>query len=111
MRTPPKETLRKNLKMLMDKAEMDAKQLSQLSGISLRMVNYVLSGERGATVETAEKLAEPFKISGWQLIMPTLEKDISNNGHLQKLIENYQKADAQGKSLIEAIAAREAAGR
>jgi transcriptional regulator with XRE-family HTH domain len=102
------ETLVSNLKRLMDMCEWDAKELEKRSGVTSRMIRYILGMDRCPSIEVAEKLANAFGLTGWQLIMPQLMGDIKQMRHIEALIDNWNKADPDGKLFIEDAAKREA---
>lgn len=102
------ETLIKNTKLLMRIHEMDEKALSKKSGVSLRMVYYVLSGERKPTIDIADKLASALGVTGWQLILPSLTETLAKNSRLNKLIDDYSKCSKESQDYIFHVAEREA---
>lgn len=102
------ETLVNNLKRLMELCEWEIKDLEKKSGVTARMIRYILSGERCPSIEIADKLAAAFNLTGWQLIMPQLMGDIKQMRHIEALIDNWNKADPDGKTFIEDAAKREA---
>lgn len=102
------ETLIRNLRFLMKQREWKAAQLSEKSGVSGRMINYILNRERSCTIEIADALAKPFGISGWHLLMPNLREDLLRNGSLERLIQAYAQSEPDGRDLILAVAEREA---
>lgn len=104
----PQETMIINLKMLMERTKMTTKQIALKSGISSRMIDYILSGERGATIETAEKIANVFGLTGWQLIMPSLPYDVAKSGALDQLIKDFSHCETVSQKYISSVAQREA---
>lgn len=107
-RPKPKETLAKNLKMLLDETGMKVPALAKASGVSERMILYILSEERTATIETANDLAAVFHLDGWSLLMPDLKADLMKNGRLAKLVKNYFTASKEGREYIDHVAEKEA---
>lgn len=103
----PAETLVINLKMLMRETNINTETLSRMSGVSKRGIDYILSGERKASVEIAGKLAEAFGLNAWQLIMPSLQYDIAKPGVLDKLIENYSNCPPTSREYISHVAQRD----
>lgn len=94
--------------MLMRHYEIDEKTLSQKSGVSLRMIYYVLNGERKPTIEIADKIASAFNITGWQLILPNLTDDLIKSGKLDKLMADYAHCSKESQEYIFHVAEREA---
>lgn len=111
MKTPPAETLVINLKMLMTKTNTSSADLSKRSGVSKRMIDYILNGDRKPSVELAGDLAEAFGLTGWQLIMPSLPYDLAKDGTLDKLIKDYTHCAQTSQDYISHVAEREAVYR
>lgn len=106
-----KETQRNlinNLVTLMDARGWTAKELSEASGVSKRMVAYIVSGERAPSISIADDLAKAFGLEGWHLIMPNLTRDILTSSAFSELLKNYTQATDEGRDLINKIADREA---
>lgn len=108
MKTPPAQTLVTNLKMLMAKTKINSAELSAKSHVSKRMIDYILNGDRKASVELAGELAEAFGLDGWQLIMPSLPYDLAKNGTLDKLIQDFVHCGHASQDYITHVAEREA---
>lgn len=107
----PSETLAANLAMLVELIPEKKKPLDWLakkSGISKRMIQYILKCERTATVNTADQLAEPFGLTGWQLITPGLRADLVKNGRLERLVQNFYRSSEEGRDYISRVAEQEA---
>lgn len=102
------KSLVENLNHLMDSTGLNARQISERSGISPRAVAYYISGERVPDIEMAEKLAKVFGLEGWHLIMPNLPDDLKEHKRLRSLLENYNVASKEGKDHITMVAEREA---
>jgi len=83
-------------------------ELSKKSGVSPRMIAYILSKERAPSIEVTDALASAFGLTGWQIIMPNLSVEAIRNGKLEKLINDYSRSSDSGKELIETIADHEA---
>lgn len=108
MKITPAETLVINLKMLLSITKITTGELALKSGVSKRMIDYILSGERKPSVEVAGQLAEGFGLTGWQLIMPSLPYDIAKNGILDKLIKDFIHCDTTSQDYISHVAQRDA---
>jgi transcriptional regulator with XRE-family HTH domain len=98
-----RDTLARNLRVLMDAKGWTQVQLAQQSGVSQRQVSNILSGATGCSVEHADALARAFGLQGWHLIMPTLPRDITN-GAISTLIERYAASSADGRKAIDRVA-------
>lgn len=101
------ETLISNLVLLMQRHGYSVRDIAGKSGLSGRMVRYVLNGERLPTIETAEQLARCFNLSGWQLIMPSLMDYDGDLSSLSALINDYLRSDDEGRQFISSAAKRE----
>jgi len=108
MNNKPADTLVINLKMLMFKLNISSAQLAEKSGVSKRMIDYILSGERKASVEVAGEIASGLGLTAWQLIMPSLSYDIAKDGTLEKLVNNFAHCSNTSQDFIFQVAAREA---
>ena len=105
------DTFIKNLAFLMNKTDMKPAGLARKSGVSPRMVAYVLSRERVPSIDIAGALAAAFGLTGWQLLAPFLIKDLEESGNLEKLITNYCDASKEGRDYISHVAEKEASYR
>ena len=101
------ETLARNLEHLMDISGMNKPALSRKSGVSERMIAYILKGEKTSTIETAQRLAEVFGLEGWHLIMPNLPHDLEHSKRFNKLVQRYLNSSEDGKTMIDMVAERE----
>jgi transcriptional regulator with XRE-family HTH domain len=108
MKQMPAQTLVHNLNMLLNKTNISISELSRRSGVTGRMIHYILNGERTPSVDIAGKLAGAFGLTGWQLIMPSLPYDLAKTGELDKLIENYSHCDTTTQSYVNQVMMREA---
>lgn len=107
-RRNPAETFTRNLKMLLMETGMDLDTLVKKSGVSKRMIQYILSGEKKPTIERADAIAGAFKLDGWVMLMPDLRADLLKNGHLRELIKHYSEASEDGRNYICHVAEKEA---
>lgn len=110
MQTRPKtqETLAYNLFRLMESENMELETLAKKSGVSSRMIRFILKQQRVPSIEITDKLAEAFGLTGWQLIMPNLMGNLSEIKHIDSLLRDWLKADQDGRKFIESAAHREA---
>jgi len=102
------ETLSKNLSTLLAETGMTRQELSKKSGVSLRMVGYILTQERKASIDVAEDIAHAFGLTGWQIIMPGLKSRLARSGGLDRLIGNYNQTTDTGREYIDRVAEHEA---
>lgn len=105
--TTPVDTLAKNLKMLMAYRKLRKKELAHASGLSERMIGYILSGEKAATIQTVGDLSKALKVPYWCLILPGLTAELAG-AKIEKLIQHYSVASVEARHYIDQIADREA---
>jgi transcriptional regulator with XRE-family HTH domain len=103
-----KVVLSNNIRVLMKEFPVSKAALSRKSGVSVRMIGYVLAKEKTATVDIVEQLAGAFGLAGWQLLIPNLTVELAKNGKLGKLIDNYARSSSDGRVYIERVAEKEA---
>lgn len=82
--------------------------LAKKSGVSKRMIQYLLKCEKTATIDLIDALAQPFGLTGWQLIMPNLSEDLLKDGTLERLVENFSRSSTEGRDYISRVAEQEA---
>lgn len=107
-RTSTPETLASNIREMMRATGMTKADVAKKSGVSERMIGYILSKERSPTVDVAEALGRAFGLSGWQMIMPDLPVQLAKNGLLERLVKNYSSISEEGREYINRVAEREA---
>jgi transcriptional regulator with XRE-family HTH domain len=103
-RPPPRKTLARNLRLLMDAAGMKAPEVARLSGVDAKTVNNMLHGRFDPRPEKADQVAQVFGLNGWQLLIPDLPADMLRNGHIEQLIANYVSASPDGRDSIIRVA-------
>lgn len=102
-----RETLVTNLRALMTAAKIGKDNRAKKSGVSERMIGYILSKQKTPTIDVAESLAKPFGLTGWQLLMPNLPVELAKDGRLEKLIDNFANASDTAQQYIFQVAERE----
>lgn len=100
----PRKTLARNLRLLMDASGMKAPEVAKRSGVDPKTVNNMVHGRYDPRPEKADQVAQVFGLSGWQLLVPDLPADMVGNGKLERLIENYVSAGAEGRDSITRVA-------
>ena len=103
-----RHNLAENLRYLMIRGGLTEKALETKCGVAQKTINNALNGRVGSSVDTVDKLAACFGLNGWQLISPTLVRDIESGGTIAKLVSNYLLASVEGQTHIVRIAEREA---
>jgi transcriptional regulator with XRE-family HTH domain len=102
-RPATRETLARNLQMLMEVRGWTQTSLAQKSGVSQRQISNILNAKTGCSVEHADALAKAFGLHGWHLIMPSLPEDLVN-GALSRLLDNYLASSTEGRAAIDHLA-------
>lgn len=85
--TDSREQLAINLKKLMDKHGYSAREVERRSGVSARMIGYILKQERGASVEIVESIARAFRTTTAVLISNLSDLDIEHLSLLEGLTD------------------------
>lgn len=104
----PVEIIVENLRLLMRATSIKKKQLAQKSGVSERMIGYILAKEKTPTVDVTDAIAKAFGLEGWQLMIPGVKADLAKSGKLSKLMHNYAIASDNGREYIDRVAEQEA---
>ena len=106
-----KETLAANVQALMNATGTSQEALANKSGVSKRMIAYVLKKERKATVEVVESLGKAFNLASWQMLIPNLQTELAKSGKLADLVKNYSNSSEDARIYIDQVAAREASAK
>ena len=102
------KTLSRNLDRLIHKSGLSVREVAEKAGVSSRQISYILKHERTPTIEMVEKIAQVFKLSGWQLMLPNLDTALAFNGRLNKLIDDFAHSSPEGRDYIIHVAEKEA---
>jgi hypothetical protein len=81
----------------MDWSEHD---LAKKSGVSQKAINNLLNRTTGCTITTAEKLARPFGLTGWQLMLEDIPADDAFASTLSQLVVKFLHTDKKGRAFI-----------
>ena len=81
----------------MDWSERD---LAKKSGVSQKAINNLLNRTTGCTITTAEKLARPFGLTGWQLMLEEIPSDAAFGNTLTNLVVKFLNSDKRGRAFI-----------
>lgn len=103
----PADVFRTNLKGLLDRTGMKVTQLERDTGVSSRMIRFILDGERKPTVDMAEAIAHGFGLTGWQMLLPNLLDDLVNSHQLELLIQLFVDTPADGRDYVLRVAEKE----
>lgn len=102
------ESLARNLRHLMRQNGLSEKALEKRSGVAQKTINNILNRVSSPTLDTVEKLAQSFGLTGWHLIMPSLPDDLVSSQSIEKLYKSYLNSSAEGRDHISRVAEREA---
>jgi transcriptional regulator with XRE-family HTH domain len=89
MGKPLKETVRLNLRRLMDQRGWNQVELARRSGVSQTMIGKVLRGESVPTVDTVEALANAFKLEALEFM-----REPGTAPDLVKRFEEFLKSES-----------------
>lgn len=89
-----------NVRRLMQAMEWSEHELARRSGVSQKAINNLLNKTTGCTITTAEKLAKPFGLTGWQLMIEKIPADAAFSNTLTNLVLKFTSADDQGRAFI-----------
>jgi transcriptional regulator with XRE-family HTH domain len=99
-RPATRETVAENVKALLRLREWSQAELGRQAGLPTRTVNSVVNKEGACTVETAEKIANAFGLSGWHLLIPSLPDELLDSPTLSRLVEAYARVNGESRDLI-----------
>lgn len=83
---------------------MEWKTLAERSGVSIRGIGYIRTGERSPSIESVDAIAQVFGLTGWHLLSPTLQNDIDNQEWLDRIRASFNIATPQGQELLKQAA-------
>lgn len=107
-RTPPRDSLIRNIDYLMRAEKLSEAALAKRSGIAQKTINNIRNGISAPTLDTIEALAAAFNLSGWHIIMPGLPEELIAGKSIERLCRAYVAASEKGRSYIDHVAEREA---
>ena len=67
----PNSVFLQNLKYLMEENNMTTAMLSVHSGVSKRMLDYILLKQRKASIEIIDDIGMVFELEAWEMLHPT----------------------------------------
>lgn len=100
----PRQTLAKNLRALMARAEISAPEVARRAGVDAKTLNNMIHGRYDPRPEKVEQVAAVFGLQNWHLLMPNLPVDSLQTSALAELIANYALASAEGRDSISRVA-------
>lgn len=99
-------TVSANLRKLMDGMDWSEHDLSKRSGVSQKAINNLLNETTGCRITTAEKLAQPFGLTGWQLMLEDVPTDAAFASTLTQVVYKLMRTDQKGREFILSAADR-----
>lgn len=100
------ERVSANVRRLMTAMDWSEHDLAKKSGVSQKAINNLLNQATGCTITTAEKLARPFGLSGWQLMIEDIPADHAFSSTLTEVVRKFLRADEKGREFILSAAER-----
>lgn len=95
-----------NVRRLMRSMEWSEHDLARRSGVSQKAINNLLNQATGCTITTADKLARPFGLQGWQLQLPDIPPDAAFANSLTNIVVKWIHTDERGREFISHAADR-----
>lgn len=94
------DTVRSNVRKLMDSMDWSEHDLARHSGVSQKAINNLLNQVTGCNITTADRLARPFGLTGWQLMLEDLPADTAFATTLTRVVAKFLTADKRGRDFI-----------
>ena len=94
------DTVSTNVRNLMTARGWSEHRLAKESDVSQKAINNLLNKVTGCTITTADKLARPFGLTGWQLMLEKLPIDAAFGTTLTQIVVKILKADTKGRQFI-----------
>jgi plasmid maintenance system antidote protein VapI len=95
-----------NLRRLMDAMDWSEHELAKRSKVSQKAINNLLNRTTGCTITTADKLARPFGLTGWQLMLENIPLDAAFSATLTQVVVKLVRTDKKGREFILSAAER-----
>jgi len=102
-----RSTIARNLRALMAFHGLKQRAMEVKTGVSQRQIGNILNGSTSCSVETADALAQPFGLTGWQLMVHNLPPELIESPNLGRLVQAYLDANDEGRELLDKMAHRE----
>ncbi|CAK0742719.1 putative HTH cro/C1-type domain-containing protein [Gammaproteobacteria bacterium] len=90
-----------NIQLLLDSQQVTIPELAKKSGISARMIHFILKKERTASIDIVEAIGNAFGFDGAHLLMADFKPEIVKGGRFDRLYHTYAEADETGRHLLE----------
>jgi transcriptional regulator with XRE-family HTH domain len=108
-RPNPRESLAKNVAMLLRIHNMGQSDLARKSGVNQKTISNIVHGKNAPNLDKVDAIAKAFGLDAWHLILPNLPEEIANGGAIAQLVENFLASDSESRKYINHVAEREAA--
>lgn len=99
-------TVSTNVRNLMASMDWSEHDLARESGVSQKAINNLLNKVTGCTITTADKLARPFGLKGWQLMLEKLPTDAAFGSTMTQIMSKILNTDEAGRAFILSVAER-----
>jgi len=95
-----REVLARNLRALKERYGLSEREIGKRTKVAQKTINNILKCSTSPTIETLDRIARPFGLSGWQLQVPDFISESMNGERLDDLIEHYAQASPDGREYI-----------
>lgn len=99
-RPGPRQTLARNLRMLMEETKLSGPEVARRAGVSPKTVNNMLNGRHGPMLDHVDAVARVFGLDLWQLMHPGLRSDLKQTDALARLVDLYSDSSPDAQSHI-----------
>lgn len=103
-RTPPRQRLAKNLRILAAKAELSGTEIGRKAGIDQKTVTEMMKASFDPRLSKVEKVANVFGMAAWQLLAYDFEERPPDSAQVTRLLEHYTSAPDAGRQAIMQVA-------
>lgn len=103
-RPSPRESLAKNLKMLIEVSGYTDALVAERAKVSPKTISNIKSSRHKTSLDTLDAIAKVFGLTCWHLIMPNLDRDMLKSPAISKLMDTYIHLNATGRANVDRVA-------
>ena len=105
-----RETLARNVSILMTYNEHTQTALAKKAGISQRTISNICdpNSPHSPKLDSVDAVARAYRLEVWHLLIPDAPLDLLINKRIEKVVDNYVKASETGRDMIHRVSDREA---
>jgi transcriptional regulator with XRE-family HTH domain len=100
-----------NVRRLMSEHALTETALAKRAGLSQKLINNTLHSRSVSKLDTVEKLARPFGLKAWHLLIPDVDFHSANNGQLGDLVSRFHELTPELQTAVSAIIGRHSRDR